>query len=522
MAPRFLAVCLALSVQASPASAQWIERVTIDSMGMQSDDMGVTMDVSFDGRVISYYSLATNLVPNDMNGKCDVFVRDRFTGTTERVSVDSSGVEGDGDSYSGYVSSNGRFVSFASEATNLATSDGNGSPDAFVRDRVTGTTVRVSVDSAGNEADFGGEGGPISADGNIVAFGSYATNLVPSDTNGAWDVFVRDLSTGITEMVSVDPSGACGDLESNVFSMTPDGRYVLFWSRATNLVSGDTNSCGDLFVRDRILGTTTRVSVDSTGTEADGESRAGDITPDGRFVAFLSIATNLVANDTNGWPDVFVRDLSNGTTERVSVRSNGAQANGASNYNASISADGMSVAFTSWATNLVGGDRNGADDVFVHDRTTGRTRRASVDALGGELNGPSYFGVLSDDSRFVAFASDATNAVTGDTNGVGDIFIAGPYLTLEADPPSAPAGAILSLSNWTGLANAPALIVVTDVNGAPTFVPAVLGAFDAAGAWGYSATVPGGLSGNLLTLTTFGYAPDGRVHASNAVAVAFQ
>lgn len=522
MSLRLLAVLLTAVAAARPASAQSIERVTVDSAGAQSDQMGVTVAVSFDGRFIAYYSEATTLVPNDSNGMCDVFVRDRFKGTTQRVSVDSGGVEGNGVSFGGWLSPDGRFVSFVSEATNLVTGDGNGWPDAFVRDRVTGTTVRVSVDSAGNEADFGGEGGPISADGHIVAIGSYATNLVPGDTNGTWDVFVHDLQTGITEMVSVDPSGACGDSESYVLAMTPDGRCVLFWSEATNLVPGDTNSCGDLFVRDRMLGTTTRISVDSTGTEADRDSMSGDITPDGRFVAFLSDATNLVANDTNGFRDAFLRDLTNGTTERVSVRSNGAQANGSSFHATSISSDGSLIAFSSNAMNLVGGDRNGASDEFVRDRTLGRTRRASVDALGGELNGSSYFGELSGDGRFVAFASDATNAVAGDTNGVGDIFVAGPYLTLEADPPSPPAGATLSLSNWTGLANGPALIAVTDVNGAPVFVPAVLGAFDAAGAWGYSATVPAGLGGYVFTLTTFGYAPDGKVHASNAVAVAFQ
>jgi Tol biopolymer transport system component len=235
----------------------------------------------------------------------------------------------------------------------------------FVHDRQTGTTERVSVNSAGAQANYGGAFPSISVDGRFVAFDSYASNLVSGDTNGAPDVFVHDRQTGTTERVSVNVAGTQGNNSSGDASISADGRLVAFDSYASNLVSGDTNGTWDVFVRDRQAGTTKCMSVDSAGTQGNDSSLSGSISVDGRFVAFQSSASKLVSGDTNGASDVFVHDRQTGTTERVSVDSAGREGNLDSVYPA-ISADGRFVAFHGDASNLVPGDTNGSVDVFVH------------------------------------------------------------------------------------------------------------------------------------------------------------
>jgi Tol biopolymer transport system component len=189
------------------------------------------------------------------------------------------------------------------------------------------TTSRVSVSSAGAQGNDVSGYSAVSADGRYVGFASYASNLVPGDTNETSDVFVRDLWTGTTTRVSVTSTGAQADGLSSDPDLSADGRYVAFTSFAPDLVPGDTNTHGDLFVRDLWTGTTTRVSVSSTGEQANEQTYAGVLTPDGRYITFPSVASNLVPGDTNEAGDVFVRDLQAGTTTRVSVSSTGEQAN---------------------------------------------------------------------------------------------------------------------------------------------------------------------------------------------------
>jgi Tol biopolymer transport system component len=252
---------------------------------------------------------------------------------TERVSVDSSGSEANGDDYAwgGGISGNGRWVVFGGYASNLVANDTNALRDVFVRDREAGTTERVSVDSSGGQAnDFSWNFEfAISADGRCVAFVSYASNLVQGDTNQDEDVFVHDRATGITERVSVDSSGGQANggnryvPGSSQPSISADGQIVAFTSFADNLVPGDANGVSDVFVHDRSSGVTERVSVDSSGAEANGASDGPAISANGRFVAFTSAADDLVAGDTNQTYDVFVHDRATGTTERVSVDSLG-------------------------------------------------------------------------------------------------------------------------------------------------------------------------------------------------------
>jgi hypothetical protein len=207
----------------------------------------------------------------------------------------------------------------------------------------------------------------ISADGQFVAFASYSWNLVTGDTNSLRDVFVHDRSTGITERVSVDSAGVQGNNVSVAPWLSADGQIVAFESYSSNLVAGDSNNHDDIFVHDRSTGITERVSVDTAGVQGDSDCETPCMSADGRFVAFFSWATNLVAGDTNFVGDIFVHDRSSGTTERVSVDSAGAEGNSDS-YEQSISGNGEVVAFDSGASNLVSGDTNATYDVFVHER----------------------------------------------------------------------------------------------------------------------------------------------------------
>ncbi len=283
-------------------------------------------------------------------------------------------------------------------------------------------TTRVSVDSSGVEGNSCSVFPAISADGEIVAFWSIASNLVAGDTNVRADVFVHDRSTGLTERVSVDSSGVQGNRDSYAPAISADGQIVAFWSAASNLVAGDTNGYEDVFVHDRSTGLTKRVSVDSSGAQGNDHSFAARISAHGQIVAFQSLASNLVTGDTNGTWDGFVHNRLTGLTERVSVDSSGTEGNGPSLYPA-ISADGQIVAFSSYASNLVAGDKNGWEDVFAHDRSTGLTERVSVDSSGTEGNGPSLYPAISADGQIVTFWSNASNLVAGDTNGHADVFV---------------------------------------------------------------------------------------------------
>jgi Tol biopolymer transport system component len=341
---------------------------------------------------------------------------------TERVSVDSAGAQASFKSRLASISGDGRHVAFSSDAGNLVSGDTNGREDVFVRDRQSGVTERVSLDSAKVEGNHTSFMPSISGDGRFVAFTSFADNLIAGDTNEFEDVFVHDRQTGLTECVSIDPGGAPGSGESGQASLSGDGRYVAFTSYADDLVFGDTSPFMDVFVHDRQSGTTQRVNLDSSGAQANGGGIWPSISRDGRHVTFTSPADNLVAGDTNGADDVFVRDLQSGVTERVSVDSAGVQGNAGSQGSA-LSADGRWVAFTSLADNLVSGDTNATYDAFVHDRQSGTTERVSLNSRGAQGNGSSSAASLSADGRFVAFESSATNLVSGDTNSAQDIFV---------------------------------------------------------------------------------------------------
>jgi Tol biopolymer transport system component len=403
----------------SPVLVRPLERVSVSSAGVPGDLS--SRQPSLRGRIVAFASLASNLVPLDTNGVQDIFVHDRESGITERVSVDSAGAEGNGESLVPSISADGRFVAFESLANDLVPFDGNGWRDVFVHDRLTGTTTRVSVSSTGVQGNHASREPWITPDGRYVAFWSVASNLVPGDTNGSTDAFVRDLQSGTTTRVSVDSAGAQANSGSSDPSISADGRFVAFVSWATNLVALDTNGFQDIFVRDLLTGTTTRASVSSAGTESNGHSFSPSISGDGSRVAFESDANNLVP-DSNPEQDVFVHELATGTTTLVSVDSAGVQGDDRSTAPA-LSDDGLLVAFESLATNLVPQDTNGARDVFVRDLVRGITRRVSVDAAGRQVAAESAAPSLSPDGRHVSFWSAARYLVPEDLSPVPDVFV---------------------------------------------------------------------------------------------------
>ncbi|MCC7012311.1 MAG: PD40 domain-containing protein [Planctomycetes bacterium] len=413
---------LALLALSLGAAAQSTTRVSVSSSGAEGNQFSEAPSISLDATRVAFSSIASTLVPNDTNNFDDVFVRDRSSGVTLRVSVSSSGAQSDGTSWEPALSADGRVVAFRSGATNLDPLDTNGVADVYVHDLTTGTTVRVSVASSGAQANGSSSTPALSADGRYVAFYSTASNLVAGDTNGFWDIFVHDRQAHTTLRASLTSSGAQPSNNCGGPALSADGRYVAFHSNAANLVPGDTNASADIFVRDLLLSTTTRVSLTSLGVQANGSSADPQLSADGRFVVFHSAATNLAPSDTNLREDVFVHDRQLGTTARVSVATGGAEADSTSRK-ARISADGRVIAFESLAQNLDASDNNNTWDAFVHDRLSGVTERVSVDDQGVEGDGTSSLPSISGTGRYVAFSSYASNLVAFDLNNTADIFV---------------------------------------------------------------------------------------------------
>jgi len=356
------------------------------------------------------------------------------------VSKNKNGVLGNQDSLGFFfpsfpaLSSDDRWVAFVSQATNLVPNDKNARTDIFVRDLAGSAIVRVSVDSSGGEANNDSIEPSISADGRFVAFWSLADNLVAGDTNQRQDVFVHDRDpdgngifdegNGATTRVSVDSNGVEGNSGSISPSISADGRFVAFLSAATNLDSADTNSSTDVFLHDRATGTTRLVSVSLGGAGGNSYSVRCHLSADGNFVAFSSQASDLVAGDANQRLDVFVRDLVNGTTVLASVDTSGAQGDGDSDLvRGAATGDGSSVVFTSRAANLVANDWNGTADVFVRDLVHGTTTCMSVDATGSVVNIGSGSASISGDGRYVVLQTLASSLFPGDTNHASDIVL---------------------------------------------------------------------------------------------------
>ena len=404
-------------------TAEVVEQVSVASNGAQANGNSDSPSISSDGQLIAFISEASNLVLNDTNAADDVFVHDRNTGSTERVSVASDGTEADDDSITLSLSSDGNFVAFESFATNLVIIDTNDFKDVFVHELVTDITERVSVATNGAEANGDSFYVDISSGGRFVSFVSEATNLVANDTNGKSDIFVHDRFTGKTARVSVASDGTQADADSSFTSISSDGRYVAFSSAATNLVADDTNGLADFFVHDRQDATTELVTGPSEFDIGAGiVNVAPMISPDGIFVGFRSPDDDLVPGDTNNSVDTFLINRDTDIVERLSLSSSEIQGN-ADSGNPSISTDNQFVVFPSNATNLVSNDTNGVEDVFVRNRDTDNTRRVSLTFDCAESDLGSFSAVISAEGEFVAIASLAENLVDNDTNDFADIFV---------------------------------------------------------------------------------------------------
>ncbi|MGE3844123.1 MAG: IPT/TIG domain-containing protein, partial [Vicinamibacterales bacterium] len=440
------------------------QRVNVSTAGVQAEGGAGghgSPAASADGRFLAFGTNAPNLVSGDTNNAYDVFVRDRVANVTTRVSVASDGTQGNASSLTPRISRDGRYVAFTSSASNLVAGDTNGERDVFVHDRQSGETTRVSVADNGAQAAGDSRDASISDNGRLVAFSSSASNLVENDTNGATDVFVRDRATGRTTRVSVATGGTQG-LGGHSWEpfVSGDGRFVAFTSAATNLVAGDDNAYDDIFVHDRLAGTTERVNVRTGGVQANpGHSGWSAMSRDGRYVVFNSLAPNLVVGDSNNLMDVFVHDRLTSQTSRVSVTTGGFQAGGNS-LRPTISGDGRLVAFDSDAPNLVPDDTNAQSDVFVHDRVTGKTVRASLAPGERQGNSFSYSATFSGDGRSLVFLSAATDLTFGDTNNATDVFVRAATPVIDVVSPRSGSTSGETTLRITGAGFAPGTLVL--------------------------------------------------------------
>jgi uncharacterized repeat protein (TIGR01451 family) len=429
-----LVAAFGLLVFVAGAAAQpapgFTELDSISSNGVQGNQDSELPAVSADGRFAAFASLSDNLVPGDTNGVVDIFVRDRLTGTTERVSVSSTGAQANG--HSGLldgmggpsISADGRFVAFDSEATNLVKGDTNGAIDVFVRDRLTGTTERVSVASNGTQGNGASTDPAISGDGSRVAFGSFADNLVQPDTNFTSDAFVHDRTSSTTVRVSDAPDGSQGNNSSFRPDLDGNGHIVVFDSFASNL-GGNPNATVQVFLRDLDTGVLQPISSLPGSTDFLEQGDLGQISPDGRFVVFDYRSSSVLPRA------IVLLDRTTGTRETESVNDAGTAGNDDS-FDPVVSADGRYVSFDSIASNLVSDDSNSRPDVFVRDRQARTTRRVSVGSNGQQGDLDSVRPAIDSDGQVIAYSSDASTLVPES----GQSFFAYDIFVRDARPPA--------------------------------------------------------------------------------------
>jgi Tol biopolymer transport system component len=403
------AFALVMLLAPSPISAQGciqtgtITRVSVSSGGAQANSASVAPDLSGDGRYVAFSSMANNLVANDTNSAEDVFVYDRHNCQTQRVSVSTGGAQANSGAYMPRFSTDGRRLVFDSDASNLVTSDLLGFRDVFIRNVPNAQTERVSLTFTQLEPNGNSLNGAPNADGRFVAFESLASNLTSTtDSLGFSDIFVRDRLNSATSLISVSTSGAPGNGDSSWASISDDGRYVVFLSEASNLIPVDGNTHADIFIRDRQTNTTTRINGIGGGAPNERSFRPV-ISGDGRYIAFTSLASNLATGDSvDLFADVFLHDRHTAATIKIS--------SGASAEGVDISGDGRLIVYSAM------------QQVYLFDRLTGQTALVSRNTLGAPGNGASGEPAISADGTTITFASAASDLIPNDTNNASDIF----------------------------------------------------------------------------------------------------
>jgi hypothetical protein len=386
-------------------------RVSEATSGTQANGRSSAPTLSANGRFVAYESEATNLAPGDIGG---VFVHDRRTVRTECVSVASDGAAADGLSWGPSLSSDGRYVAFTSQASNLVAGDTNGVDDTFVRDRRTGRTELVSLANDGTQFESYSRGSAISASGRYIAF-------LTGSSSGQGEVMLRDRHTGHTTHISTAPDGSPANYSSEAPGISADGRSLVFMSYASNLVPDDTNQTSDIFVYRMATGRISLISLGYSG-QSDQYSFLPSISGNGRYVTFVTQATNLVPDHTGFVSDLFVRDTLRGRTALVSVAADGTQADD-DTWGSTMDFSGRYIAYYTLASNLVGGDTNDRQDVLVYDQVTHSTRIVSTGIDATYPNAGSYSPSIDAHGRQIAYSSEASNLILDDTNEVEDIFV---------------------------------------------------------------------------------------------------
>ncbi|MFK7795626.1 MAG: TolB family protein [Gammaproteobacteria bacterium] len=412
----FIFALFITSISASEESAlTWLQPTPADYASANAH-------ISVNGRFVAFHSAATNLVPNDTNNRQDIFVYDRESKIMERVSIHSDGSEANHYSLNPSISRNGRYVTFMSSAENLVDNDANGQIDIFVRDRQEKTTSLVSVSIEGNSGNTRSLHPVISANGRYIAFESAAKNLIKDDINESSDVFVRDLVEKTTELISLTSRDQQANHSSHNPSISSDGRYVVFHSPARNLVPVDNKrsdenewNFSDVFIRDRELGKTEIISLNTLGQPGNHPSHSGSVSTDGRFVAFASMSSDLVENypdtaleitgkgRTARRIDIFVRDRKNKTTQLASIGKEGAPGNHQS-QSPKISSNGRYVTFQSAASNLTEFRVPGSlINIYRRDLQEGKTMLVTNYYGPKEGNIMAAHSAVSEDGSFVVF-----------------------------------------------------------------------------------------------------------------------
>jgi len=397
-----------LYVSVNCSAAATIERVSVDSNGNQANSYSYYSSISGDGRYVAFQSYASNLVADDTNGSSDIFLHDRQTSTTKRISVDSNGNQANGYSQSPNISSDGRYVVFSSDASNLVSGDTNGKRDMFIHDTQTSETKLINLNIDGSEITdiyYYDNNISLSANARYLAVRATTKTVVNGKNISRYEVLVYDRQTDKTERVSVDSN-------SEYPTISADGRYVAFQSSATNLVAGDTNGISDIFVHDRQTGKTKRVSVDSNGNQGNDYSRYPTLSADGRYVAFVSDSNNLVSDDINELSDIFIHDLQTNKTELVNVYSGCNRGFDYYQY-LSFSSNGRYLIF-------LGYDNTHMYNVNdIYDRQTEKTSTI----FGYDDYIYSDYLSISADGTYIVFYSYNNNLISGDTNHYDDIFV---------------------------------------------------------------------------------------------------
>lgn len=401
------------------------ERLSVGVGGVDPDGASTAPVIAAEGRYIAFTSLATNLVDADANALSDVFRLDNETGTLERISVSSAETESDGVSLNPDISADGRYVVFVSAATNLVDGDNNGVDDCFLRDVESGTTVRVNLDENGNSADAACANPAVSDDGRYVVFESAATDLVANDLLGYTNIFLRDLESASTTLISRPLSGGVANGNSVKPALSGNGRYIVFESAADDLSTDDGDTVLDVYWLDREQNDLRLVSRDSTTSsvvKGNGDSTRADVDDEGRYVVFQSLADNLVSSDGNSVSDCFLRNIVAGATTRLNVDSSGSESAGACSF-VRIDADGDYVTFVSLGSDLVSGDGNGVADVFAKARDGSEILLLSRGTGDVDSDAASDEPTIGDEGNFVVWSSAATNLVSSDGNSLSDVFI---------------------------------------------------------------------------------------------------